>query len=299
MKKEVNVKDEEELPVNRKQVFFRSFRNEYKIILLVSVFMTLFALPLFAVMFVAFVQITELSAADMSIRENVLALYEVRMWMYLWCIPAMAVIAVGASGSFYVIRRTVWNQEVKFFRDFGAGIKANALQFEIVTLIFSTFTFGVCYGADLVNLNVDLGKFYAFLLVFQVFLVLLAFAFLLFQYSGIVVYQSGIFKIIKNSILLTFGSFPTTFLTVLGILAPLILMFVFMFLQVIAFLVIIPTVLAAVGFGYGILLATLQCHRVFDKVVNKQSFPEIYRKGLYDGEAAQEKYDKENHRIIK
>ncbi len=294
-----NVREEESLPVNRKQVFFLAFRNEYRIILLVSVFMTLFVFPVLAVVFTALVRISELAAADLAVRENLVAMYEVRLWMYMWCIPAAAVFAIGASGSFYVVRRLVWNQEIKFFRDFGKGIKSNVLQFEIVTLIFSLFAFGVCYGTDLITLNNDLGGFYPYLLVIQVFLLLLAFSLLLFQYCGITVYKSGVIKQIKNSILLALGSFPTTLLAVLGVLAPVLLLLLFMYLQSIVFLIIIPTAMAVIGFGYCILLITLHCHRVFDKHVNKQHFPDIYRKGLYDSAAAQEIFDKENNRDIK
>lgn len=294
-----NVREEEDLPVNRKQVFFRSFRNEYPIILLVSVFMTLLAVPVFAVIFTALVRITELSAADITVRENVLALYEVRLWMYMWCVPAMAVFAIGASGGFYVTRRLVWNQEVKFFRDFGRGIKENILQFEIVTLVFSLFAFGVCYACDLLNLNLNLGGFYPFLLVIQVFLLLLALAFMLFQYCEIVVYKSSVFKQIKNSMLLTLGSFPMTVLTLLGVLLPLLLLLLFMYLQIIVLLIILSTAMVLIGFGYSVLMFTLHCHNVFDRHVNKQNFPDIYRKGLYDGETAQDKYDSENNRKLK
>ena len=294
-----NVKEEQSLPVNRKQVFFRSFRSDYSVILLVSIFMTLLALPLIAVVFVALVRLTELSAADLTVRENVVAMYEVRLWMYMWCIPAMAVLAIGASGGFYVIRRLVWNEEVKFFRDFGKGIKSNVLQFEIVTLIFSLFVFGISYGADLLTLNLNLGGFYPYLIVIQVFLILLALSFLLFQYCEIVVYKSGIFKQIQNSFLLTLGSLPRTFLALIGVLLPVLLILLFMFLSSILVLTILSTALALVGFGYAVLLFTLHCHYVFDKHVNKTNFPEIYRKGLYDGEAAQEKYDRENKRDIR
>ena len=284
------------LPVNRKQVFFRSFRSEYPVILLVSVIMTAFAIPFFAAIMLSLAQLAELSEADLSIAENLTAMYGTRLTMYLWCVPALAVLAVGASGCFYVVRRLVWGQEVKFFRDFGAGVKSNVIQYEIVTLLFSLFAFGLCYGCDLLTLNLDLGGFYPFLLAIQIILLLLALAFLLFQYCEIVVYKSSVFKQIKNSFMLTLGSLPLTLAALIGALAPVLLLLLFAVLQTVPVLVILSTALALVGFGYAILLFTLHCHGVFDRHVNKRDFPEIYRRGLYDAEAAQKQYDEQNKR---
>ena len=138
MRKEENgVAEEQDLPVNRKQLFFRAFRNEYPVILLISVFMTLFAIPLFAVIMLSLAQLAQQSGADLSVPENVTAMYGTRFSMYLWCVPALLVFAVGASGAFFVTRNLVWNRDIKFFRDFGKGIKDNVLQFEIVTLVFA------------------------------------------------------------------------------------------------------------------------------------------------------------------
>ena len=110
MRKEENgVAEEQDLPVNRKQLFFRAFRNEYPVILLISVFMTLFAIPLFAVIMLSLAQLAQQSGADLSVPENVTAMYGTRFSMYLWCVPALLVFAVGASGAFFVTRNLVWN----------------------------------------------------------------------------------------------------------------------------------------------------------------------------------------------
>lgn len=297
MKREHNgVTEEQSLPVNRKQLFFRAFRYEYPVILLISVFMTLFAIPLFTVIMLSLARLAQQSGADLSVPENVAAMYGTRATMYLWSVPALLLLGVGASGAFYVVRRLVWNQEVKFFRDFGKGIKSNIIQFEIVTLLFALFMFGVCYGFDLLALNLKAGAIHTMLTIIRVLLLFLAAAFLMFQYCGITVYEGSVLKQLKNSVILVFGSLPLTVVSMLGAMLPLILIMLFMFFQSLAVLILLSTALAVVGFGYSVLLITLRCHSIFDKNVNKKNFPEIYRRGLFDGEAAQKQYNEENNR---
>ncbi len=297
MRKEENgVAEEQDLPVNRKQLFFRAFRNEYPVILLISVFMTLFAIPLFAVIMLSLAQLARQSGADLSVPENVTAMYGTRFSMYLWCVPALLVFAVGASGAFFVTRNLVWNRDIKFFRDFGKGIKDNVLQFEIVTLVFALFAFGVCYGLDVLSLRVGSGAVNTILTVLRVFLLFLAAAFLTFQYCGITVYKGSVLTQFKNSIVLVFGSLPLTTAALIGALSPLLAIMLFMFFQSVIVLILLSTALAVVGFGFSVLLITLRCHTVFDKCVNKENFPEIYRRGLFDKEAAQKKFNEEHNR---
>lgn len=298
MKNNGNVEEERSLPVNRTQAFFYILRNNYKEILFTSVFMTLFALPVIAVMVMAFMQLTVLGQADMSVKENLYAMYEMRRWMYFWCIPASAIFAVGASGGFYVVRRLAWNQDVKFFRDFCSGIKSNAIQFVIVTLIFAVFAAALCYIADFLMLNYELGDFYVIMVVIQAALLVFALALLLFQYCEIVVYKGSLFKQIKNSFVLMFGSLPRTVLIMLGELAPFVIIGILLSLNVLVISLVITTAFALIGFAYCALLFTLHSHSVFDKSVNLTAFPDIYRKGLYDGEAEQKKYEQQHKRNI-
>lgn len=273
--------EERALPIDRRQVFFRSFHDDFATILLVSLFMTLFALPAIAVIMIAFLEIGGIAQEEMT-AETISAMYGVRRWMYFWLIPALALFGVGGSGGAYVMRNLVWSEPSPFFRDFGKGIRQGAVQSLTVTLFFALFLAALCLLADFLTLNFDVGWFYSAILVLQAVLILFALSLLLVQYCIIAVYKDSLLHIVKNSFVLVFGSLPTTFLTVLLAVFP--LLFFLLFSDVFWVYLIIVTVMALVGFGYMMLLMTLHCHRLFDKHINIAAFPDLYRKGLYKEE---------------
>lgn len=199
--------------------------------------------------------------------------------MYLWLILPFAVLSVGAAGVFYVIRRLVWGEEISFLSDFWKGIKMNAVQSVISGVLFIAFVGALCYGMNTLSLNVQLGSAYWVLLIIQIFLLVVAVLLLLFQYCIIAVYSDSMIKIIKNSFALVFMTLPRGLLTLVAIAAPVAL--IAMLGSSYLMYLIAVTVMGLVGFGYAILLFTLYAHGAFDKFINKDNFPSIYKKGLY------------------
>ncbi len=263
-------------PFDRKDVFFRTFKEHYGVLLGVSLAMFVFALPVVAVYFGAYIELSLLGEITL---ENAVEMYSIQTQMYIWLIPAFAIFSVGAAGAFYVIRRLVWDQPVLFFRDFFRGIKANWLQSLISGVIFILFMGALNYAMNMLVLNVELGSAYWTLYVVQIFLAVVAAMLLLFQYAAIAVYNDNVFKIIKNSFAFLWATFPRSIGIVLLAFAPVFVLLAFASVYIIYIIVLI--FLALVGFAYGILVFTLHAHYVFDKYVNKQSFPDVYKKGLY------------------
>lgn len=263
-------------PFDRKDVFILAFRKHYPTILGVSVAMLIFALPAIAVFFGSYIEFYYLGGTS---AENAMELYSIQTRMYLWLIPAFMILSVGAAGSFYVIRRMVWGEEGPFFKDFFRGIKNNWWQSIIVGTIFILFVGALNYGMNMLVLNASLGSFYWVLYMVQIFLSVISLMLLLFQYSAIAVYNDNVFKIIKNSFALVWMSLPRSILILILAFLPVFLFLTFVKVYIIYVIVIV--FLALVGFGYGILLFTLHTHYVFDRYINRDSFPEIYKKGLY------------------
>lgn len=265
------------LPINRKQLLSVCFRKHYSVILYVSLFMTLFSLPFIFVLVMTIAQLASYSGVEGE--ELVMLQYQLRGWFYLWSIPSTCVMSIGASGCFYAIKNLCWNEYGKFIKDFGQGVKENAVKYLLLTLLFSLFVSGVCYLFDFLTLNFNLGFGRVILLVLQVFLILVALAMLLFQYCGAILYKANVYELIKNSFKLAFGTLPRTLLMLVVSFAP-VLLILLVWQWSWAYIIAI-TVLALIGCGYTILMCTLHCHYVYDKYVNKTQFPQIYRKGLF------------------
>lgn len=264
------------LPVNRRQAFFRAFSEDYKTLLLISLFMTLFALPAVGVLFAAYVQLSVLAEEGAAVQ----ALQEVRRAMYLWLIPALCIFSVGASGGFYAMRQLVWNESGPFLHDFGKGIKGNALPFLAVTLLFALYAAGLCFLADFLRLNELFGAFSPIATALQAYFLLSGIALLCFCYCEIVVYRDKLWRILKNAFVLGFLSYPGTALVTVLALAPIAMLL--LFADVFWVYLIFVTAMALIGFGYMTLLFTLHCHQVFDRHINAANFPALCRRGLYD-----------------
>lgn len=272
--KENNLKNDR--PFDRRDVFLGAFRNEYPTLLKVSLAMLVFAIPAILVFLWSMLEIYMLG--DLGDRA-MLELYTIQTRMYLWLIPAFAILSVGASGAFYVVRRLVWREDLQFFKDFCRGIKQNAPQSICSGVLFSVFIGALSYSVNTLNLNVKLGSVYWIVVILQAFLVAVAVMLLMFQYCSIAVYSDGMLKIVKNSFFLVWMSLPRTTLILLATLAPVLLLLTFNSVYWIYLVVMI--FMALVGFAYGILLFTLHAHNVFDRFINKDNFPQIYKKGLY------------------
>lgn len=275
------VKDKK--PFDRKEAFVLIFRRDFGVIVKTSLAMTLFALPALIVFFWCFMEVYLLGKIS---AENAVELYSIQMRMYLWLIPSVALLSVGAAGGFYVIRRLAWGEHEFFIKEFGRGIKSNAAQSAICGVLFTCFVGALGYAVNILNLNFNLSSTYWMLFVVQVFLSALALIILLFQYSIIAVYSDGMFRIIKNSFALSLMSLPRSVAILLLILLPIFLLLTFGGVYWVYLVAII--FLALVGFGYGVLLFTLHAHSVFDKYINRTDFPDIYKKGLYSPEDGKE-----------
>lgn len=264
-------------PFDRKEVFILAFKQHYGTILAVSLAMLIFALPTIFAIGWSYIELYLLGNVTSA---NAVQMYEIQTRMYLWLIPAFVILSVGISGAFYVIRRLVWDESVLFFRDFFRGIKNNFWQTMIVSVLFVLFLGGLNYAMNVLVLNANLGSVYWMLFVVQIFLAVTALMLLLFQYAIIAVYKDNLWNIIKNSFALVWTSYLRSLAMLVLSFAPVLLMFLFSNVYVVYIVILI--LLSLVGFGYGILTFTLHTHYIFDKRINKNYFPQIYKKGLYN-----------------
>ncbi len=263
-------------PFDRKEVFVKTFKSEFNILIKTSIAMSFFALPTLAVLLWCMGEIMFLGKIT---PENVLNLYSIQARMNLWLIPSVAFLSVGAAGAFYVIRRLVWGEDICFFKHFWRGIKNNTRQSIMAGVLAITLVGGIGYASNLLSLNFQLESTYWILFLIQIFLYVFILLVLIFQYCIIAVYSDSMITIIKNSLAFTLSSLPKS-VAILALMAlPMILLLLFG--NVYWIYLIITVLMGLAGLGYAILVFTLHAHGIFDKYINKTNFPQIYKKGLY------------------
>ena len=268
--------DNNKKPFDRKEAFINIFKSEFNILVKTSIATFVFALPTIAVILWCAAEMILLGEIT---SDNALELYSIQARMNIWLIPSVAFFSVGAAGSFYIVRRLVWGEDISFLNNFFHGIKNNALQSVISGVLVTALMGGIGYAVNLFSLKTSLGSAHWMILIIQIAIYFFLIMLLLFQYCIISVYSDAMGKIIKNSIVFTLCSLPKSVAILTLMALPMILLLIFG--KVYWIYIIITVLMGIVGFGYAILIFTLHAHSVFDKYVNKTNFPHIYKKGLY------------------
>ena len=308
------------LPTNRWQLFFDIFKGNFGKIVKVNLLTLLFCVPMLAVIIFSnlFSQVNGQlypfgsnlgggypaypnidGMAEMITLQSGLVTYG--------AIALSAFIAsVGLAGGMYVVRNMVWTEGVFVANDFWRGVKLNyknALQ----TALF--FTLILFIATSLINLadfsmviNVDMSKFERVWLtiskVVSYFIIALAAMMSFWMISLGVNYTQGFFRLIKNSLLIVFGTLPQTIF--FGALA--LLPFILFLLNGQLFTVIGIIVVFLFGFAYALLVWLDFSQWVFDKYLNPKIEGAKVGRGIYnkngDEEVDQSAAEKEYQRAL-
>lgn len=264
------------LPVTRKQLFVDHYRNNRKVIFKAGWMLALFALPLIAFrifFYFGYMGITEEHYGEQF--DTMMLLWN--GFFYLGTILLFIPILIAVFGFLRVFRYLNWGEGVDFFHLFGKGIKDNFRASWLPSLIF-LFLWALSMAAALF-FGGALFSYAALLIFFLVFCPIYGWMVLLGN-----VYEGG-FGARFSSACFFFGkSIPVSLLFLIGLCLP----FAFDFIP----LAVSPTYLAIrysavtllLLFYYPPLLIAilLYADARFDIHINCESYPEIYRKGLYD-----------------
>lgn len=264
------------LPTTRKDLFFDLYRNNRKTITKTGVMYLLFALPLLAfgvVMFLVNISMTEENYPDNL--DAVLALWNL-LYVYgsllLW-IPLL----IALAGNLEVYKRLFFQEGLIFSFSFKKGIKEN---FKPIFLDYLLHALLFGFGYLLVFLF--RGAFYSYTALFAYFL--LFFPIFLYHTALVSLYQGKFSFYVQNGAYFFFHTIGFSLLFSLGFLLP----FVIDFLP-------IPVTLLYISVKYSVYLLLLlfyypalsmvfllYAYSHFDESINKENYPELYRKGLYD-----------------
>ena len=269
------------LPTNRWQLFFDIFKGNLGKLAKVNLLTILFFIPLLAVI----VLMTSLSDyngtiipnnlgypfyADLQGQEQAMNLWmDLTLWVGI-CLSSV-IACIGLAGGMYVIRNIVWTEGVFVANDFWRGVKLNyknALQTAIFFCLVMTFTTTMINIAEVSLHTPDISKGQ------KVWLYISEGSSYVFMTLGIMMtlwmialgvnYKMGIFTLLRNSFLMSIGTFPQTIF--FGLLAA--LPFVFFLLGGTLFILIAVILLLLIAISYALLVWLDFAQWVFDKFVN-------------------------------
>lgn len=260
---------ENDFPLKRKDVFVESYREHFSLIFRLGLLSLLFLLPSIIVSFMCDVYITStLNGLKDATEESIAAVYySANLWYGLFLIVAKTLFAVLFVGILQIIRQLLWNEPIFFGDDFKNGLKSNALRCGILAFLFALRDYACnLFSSSWISLLFD-AIFYVQIIPVAIWVVLCG-----------LYYKIGVFASIKNALLLYFKTFPVTILLLVCTVLPFWLVISFIPLLIVKYIVLI--VLAVFYIVPIVMCWVLYALHVFDKFINKENYPEFYRKGL-------------------
>lgn len=265
---------ENDLPSNRKEVFFDIFKNRFRYLIRCGLFLFLTAIPfliicLFKTYSLAGI-LSDYTANMMSQTEYETAIQTYSFIFDLLIVLSSFILSIGISGMSRVIRQLAYLEPLFFGKDFGDGIKMNYKQI-CVHVMLLTIIYMLSDISSKANMNVVVMNYIP--MVIFLFIIIPLFLYCLSQTN---VYIMPVFKAIKNSMLLLFKSVPVCVLFCLVIFGFTFLNYIPNFnISVIIYVLVIVFIVPMYYLAW-----FLYSSYVFDKHINKQYYPEIVDKGI-------------------
>lgn len=241
---------------------------------LISVLILLFALPIIVWVFISTtadsVLYSQMINADATTQADIASQLAIQQFYNgLIASPLVGVLFVGLGGGAYCIRKYVWDENVLVTEDFFHGVKANLLPSALVgvllTLVITALTSAGLFGGSV-----------AFRVLGWIAVAVIA-IFASYCFALNVFYKQNFFGTLFNALVLTVVKIPSNLIILLLSAIPFVPL---LFLPSILGTTVVVLLLAVFGFGYVLLNVILHACSVFDKFINKQSYPDLFNKGL-------------------
>lgn len=267
------------MPKNRAQLFGDIYKNRFPLMVDLGLLLLLFSLPAIAVMSIVNMKTYEISqqiASNIITADNgAKQIFHMINVGNIVFIVAVVIWAIGLSGIVGIVRRLVFQEGILFRADFGKSFKENALCYAIVGLVLGTLNFLLqyylrsSYFDDGVAMQISIGA-----LIVVSFVACFISPMILDQAT---VYNLGFWGKIKNAFLLSMRM--PHLLLMLSVInaAPYLLLLINNQYVYLALLLLLPILIMPIQ----ILVNMLVCDSILDKFVNKENYPQIYKKGMF------------------
>lgn len=269
----------QDLPRSRRSQFSDIFKNEWRTLLLIGLWLLISAIPYLVVFVGRFLGYSFLlgayQEAGISQEEINLRLVIFNLIVDAVNIFSFIVLAIPLAGSSRVFRNLVYGEGILFKDDFIKGVKDNVLMYIVLCFIFGAIKSGVNYLINFSNMNGNM--FY-----------LIMSGFLLIAFYLLIVPALALFANLKQTYQITFMNAVKTSIkmSIVSFIVVLLFAFPLYFAQYISFIAVlfvgvllICIIFLILGPLY-LLLWKLYIAHLFDKYINSTSYPDFYRKGL-------------------
>lgn len=266
--------EQRERPKTRAKQFFDIFKHRFLELIKLSLLQAVFSLPMLAIIFI-FWMILPNALKSSSPQQAALGVFLVTGGAMLIALP---IAFVGLTGSFYALKKLAYAEgefaSSAFFIGMKEEWKRGLLIGFIAGLSAAISIIGIFFFLVFpTQINVWVKGFGIAIVVIQLIIVLIV---CYYSIAQVVVYSNTLRRLLKNSVIMTLIRFPIN----LGLL----ILYPGGFIA----LICIMPITMYVGLGLMILTAVfghlvwmMNTMSAFDKYINKEQFPDYYRKGLY------------------
>lgn len=214
--------------VSRFSQFWELFKGKFGKMLLLNLFMLLTFAPVVALFILHALALTQQGATgpygsglgvgypvipDVTGAAEMAALNS-DLLFYALLIPAGAIASVGIAGGMYALRNMLWTGGAFSFKDLGYGIRRNYWQVLEASLLFIVVLFFAMWVGDLANLYRALNSPNLWLMitaqVFVCILLVLVLFVALWMVALSMNYKHNAWTLLRNGVVMTFGTFPQT-----------------------------------------------------------------------------------------
>lgn len=258
-----------DLPANRRALFWDCYREQFSLMIKLGLICMVAFLPFLAVTILKDGALYQLSQAGeaLTAEEAEAALQTTKLLYGAAEVVATVLLFLGLSGCCGALRQVLWQEPVFLWEDWKAGVKGNARRFCAVAFLLALPMYVTgCYLSDTVG-NLLRG----------------ALAVTILPLGGWMLAQTVYYDLrfgdsLKNAVVFYIKAWPGSVALVLAALVPLYLlqnaiawlMVKYVAMLAVAILYVIALTMAAMAFAGG----------YFDAYINKEHYPQIYRKGL-------------------
>lgn len=263
------------LPHNRKAAFRDIYQTRFILIMKCAGTLLLFSLPLLIANFV--LDLGRFSTAAMNEEQLLAFSFYWNIAQKLLSIIGLFILLVGVSGLLRIFKLMIWQEGVVFLTDFVIGIKENIKSMEIFSLIYA-FLYALAYAQFLI-FKVEFVSYGGLAFVLVIFTPLYLWCLVLSN-----TYRSKWILTVKNSVFFFAKTVPMSLLFTLLISWPFLISNLLPNVDAVLFMVKYALSVVLILFYYPaiIIWGLLYSAAKFDKYINIENYPELYRKGLYD-----------------
>ena len=259
---------ESSLPSTRKKQFFDNLTHRYRLLLLIGIVLVTFFIPFLAALI--YRDSSLMIIAAQGYEDEIQRMFSIEIIYSLLTIPCFIIFFIGLAGIMKVIKELVYSEPIFFKDDFLTGIKENWKPFIIIAIFVSIFNL-----MDTLLFNAFSNIYIRVIPASVNFALIFPLCFVSLLIS--MTYANKFFVTLRSAVIIYFIFFPRiilSFALTFGVL-----LFKYIPLFYVKYIVIIIYLLLVLPIT---ILGTYESiTNIFDELINKNQYPDYYKKGLF------------------